>query len=59
MARRFRIPFVANLAIVRDDAEMARLNNEPAVVRQVSGRGGLLHRLIRARSAPGPGPRQA
>ena len=49
MARRFRIPFVANLAIVRDDAEMARLNNEPAIVRHVSGRGGLLHRLIRAR----------
>jgi Animal haem peroxidase len=49
MARRFRIPFVANLAIVRDDAEMARLNNEPAIVRHVSGRGGLLHRLIHAR----------
>ena len=49
MARRFRIPFVANLAIVRDDAEMARLNNEPAVVRQVSGeykvKDEVLHRL--------------
>ena len=50
MARRFRIPFVANLTIVRDDAEMARLNNEPAIMRHgVERPGGLLHRLIRAR----------
>ena len=49
MALRIKIPFVLDLAIVRDDAEMTRLNNEPAVVRHVSGQGGLLHRLIRAR----------
>jgi len=49
MALRIKIPFVLDLAIVRDDAEMTRLNNEPAIVRHVSGKGGLLHRLIRAR----------
>src|SRR4030095_13530502 len=49
MAFRIKIPFVLDLAIVRDNAEMTRLNNESAVVRHVSGRGGLFHRLIRAR----------
>jgi len=49
MALRIKIPFVLDLAIVRDDAEMTRLNNEPAIVRHVTGKGGLLHRLIRAR----------
>jgi len=49
MALRIKIPFVLDLAIVRDDAEMTRLNNEPAIIRHVSGKGGLLHRLIQSR----------
>ena len=47
--RRIRIPFLLDLAVVRNNAEMARLNHEPAIVRHVSGKGGLLHRLIRQR----------
>ena len=49
MALRIRLPFVLDVAIVRDDAEMTRLNNDPAIRREVSGRGGILHRLIRKR----------
>ena len=47
--RRIRIPFLLDLAVVRDDAEMARLNHEPTIVRHVTGKGGLIHRLIRRR----------
>jgi hypothetical protein len=46
MARRFRIPFLLDVAIVKDDTEMARLDNEPALRRGLSGRGPLLHRLL-------------
>jgi Animal haem peroxidase len=49
MARRFRIPFLLDLAIVSDEAEMARLNNEPAVRRGLSGTGPWLHRLLAKR----------
>ncbi|HEU4367114.1 MAG TPA: peroxidase family protein [Methylomirabilota bacterium] len=49
MALRIRIPFVLDLAIVRDDAEMTRLNNDRDISREVSGTGGIFHRLIRKR----------
>ena len=49
MAWRLKIPFVLDLAVVRDDAEMTRLNNEPGVVREVTGKRGLVHRLIRSK----------
>jgi hypothetical protein len=46
MARRLRIPFLLDALIVKDDAEMARLDSERSLQRGLSGRGPLLHRLI-------------
>ena len=37
MALRIRIPFLVDVLLVKDDAEMAWLNNEPALDRQLSG----------------------
>jgi len=49
MALRIRLPFLLDFAIVREDAEMTRLNNDPTIRREMSGRGGVLHWLIRKR----------
>jgi Animal haem peroxidase len=49
MARKLRIPFLLDLAIVSDEAEMAQLNNEPAVQRTLSGAGPWLNRLLARR----------
>jgi hypothetical protein len=49
MARRLRIPFLVDATIVGDDAEMARLNNDPALRRGLSGTGPWLHRLLAKR----------
>jgi hypothetical protein len=46
MARRLRVPFLLDALIVKDDAEMARLDSERSLRRGLSGRGPLLHRLI-------------
>ena len=48
MARRLRIPFLLNAAVVSDEADMARLNNEQAIRRGLSGTGPWLHRRTRA-----------
>ena len=39
MGRRLRIPFVLDAAVVSDEADMARLNNEPVLRRGLSGGG--------------------
>jgi len=46
MARRRRIPFLIDAVIVKDDADMARLDSERSLRRGLSGTGPLLHRLI-------------
>jgi len=49
MARRLRIPFLLDAAIVSDEADMARLNNEPALRRGLTGAGPRLHRWLTKR----------
>jgi Animal haem peroxidase len=49
VARRLRIPFLLDVAIVNDDAEMTRLDSEPALRRGPPDRGPLLHRLLSKR----------
>ena len=49
MLRRIRIPFVIDVAIVKSEADMARLNNEPALRRGLTGAGPWLHRLLERR----------
>jgi hypothetical protein len=46
MARRIRIPFLLDAVIVKDDADMARLDSERSLQRGLSGTGPLLHRFI-------------
>lgn len=43
---RLRVPPLIDAVVVSNEADLARLNNEPALDRQLSGRGGWLHRLI-------------
>jgi hypothetical protein len=49
MARRLRIPFLLDAVIVSDEAEMARLNNDPALQRRPPDTGPWLHRLLSKR----------
>src|SRR5262249_24282693 len=46
MALRIKIPLLLDATIVDDESEMAWLNNEPALSRELSGRGGWIHRLL-------------
>lgn len=46
MALRIRVPFLVDVALVSDDAQMAWLNNEPALDRRLSGRGGWINRMV-------------
>jgi len=46
MALKIRIPFLLNAAFVNDESEMAWLNNEPAIRRELSGKGGLINWLV-------------
>jgi hypothetical protein len=46
MSRRIRIPLLVDVAVVSDETEMARLNNEPAIGRRLSGKRAWLNRLI-------------
>lgn len=49
MAVRLRIPWLLDVALVSDSSEMAWLDREDAVRRQISGAGGWLNRIVARR----------